>query len=136
MAELPSTPVCSLVRLHSAVTAGRMKAIIAPSIASKVYPSPPIQSSRQWKRENGNRSMRLSVLRSASATAIGFSLPGRSTRVSRGPNLPERRQMTQTLFRNFRMLDPERDELVGGCEILVEGETIREVSERPIRSQA
>src|SRR5256884_3450140 len=44
--------------------------------------------------------------------------------------------MTQTLFRNFRMLDPERDELVGGCEILVEGETIREVSERPIRSQA
>ena len=42
--------------------------------------------------------------------------------------------MTQTLFRNFRMLDPERDELVGGCEILVEGETIREVSERPIRA--
>src|SRR5205807_686421 len=43
--------------------------------------------------------------------------------------------MTQTLFRNFRMLDPERDELVGGCEILVEGESIREVSERPIRAQ-
>src|SRR2546429_3950032 len=42
--------------------------------------------------------------------------------------------MTQTLFRNFRMLDPERDELLGGCEILVEGETIREVSERPIRT--
>src|SRR5712664_3858321 len=42
--------------------------------------------------------------------------------------------MTQTLFRNFRMLDPDRDELVGGCEILVEGETIREVSERPIRT--
>src|SRR5437764_200584 len=42
--------------------------------------------------------------------------------------------MTQTLFRNFRMLDPERDELAGGCEILVEGETIREVSERPIRA--
>src|SRR5437867_11439693 len=42
--------------------------------------------------------------------------------------------MTQTLFRNFRMLDPERDELVGGCEILVEGDTIREVSERPIRA--
>src|SRR2546426_1373874 len=42
--------------------------------------------------------------------------------------------MTQTLFRNFRMLDPERDELVGGCEILVEGETICEVSERPIRA--
>src|SRR5438552_10945507 len=41
--------------------------------------------------------------------------------------------MTQTLFRNFRMLDPERNELLGGCEILVEGQTIREVSERPIR---
>jgi imidazolonepropionase-like amidohydrolase len=43
--------------------------------------------------------------------------------------------MAQTLFRNFRMLDPERDELAGGCEILVEGERIREVSERPIRAQ-
>jgi imidazolonepropionase-like amidohydrolase len=42
--------------------------------------------------------------------------------------------MTQILFRNFRMLDPERDELAGGCEILVEGERIREVSERPIRA--
>src|SRR2546423_3409953 len=43
--------------------------------------------------------------------------------------------MTQTLFRNFRMLDPERDELAGGFEILVDGERIREVSERPIRTQ-
>ena len=42
--------------------------------------------------------------------------------------------MGQILFRNFRMLDPERDELVGGCEMLVEGERIREVSERPIRA--
>src|SRR5215469_17254348 len=42
--------------------------------------------------------------------------------------------MEQILLRNFRMLDPERDELVGGCEILVEGERIREVSERPIRA--
>jgi imidazolonepropionase-like amidohydrolase len=42
--------------------------------------------------------------------------------------------MTQILFRNFRMLDPERDELAGGYEILVEGERIREVSERPIRA--
>src|SRR2546427_2993889 len=42
--------------------------------------------------------------------------------------------MTQTLFTNFRMLAHERDELVGGCEILFEGETIREVSERPIRA--
>lgn len=42
--------------------------------------------------------------------------------------------MAQILFRNFRMLDPERDELVGGCELLVEGETIREVSETPLRA--
>jgi imidazolonepropionase-like amidohydrolase len=38
------------------------------------------------------------------------------------------------LFRNFRMLDPERDELAGGHELLVEGDVIREVSERPIRA--
>ena len=42
--------------------------------------------------------------------------------------------MTQIVFRNFHMLDPERDELAGGYEILVEGERIREVSERPIRA--
>jgi imidazolonepropionase-like amidohydrolase len=40
----------------------------------------------------------------------------------------------QTLFRNFQMLDPERDEAVPGFELLVEGERIREVSERPIKS--
>jgi len=40
----------------------------------------------------------------------------------------------QTLFRNFRMLDPERDEIVDGFELLVEGERIREVSDRPIRA--
>ena len=42
--------------------------------------------------------------------------------------------MAQILFRNFRMLDPERDELVGGCEILVEGERIREIAERTVRA--
>ena len=42
--------------------------------------------------------------------------------------------MGQILFRNLRMLDPERDELAGGYEILVEGERIREVSEKPIRA--
>ena len=42
--------------------------------------------------------------------------------------------MGQTLFRNFRMLDPERDEIVDGFELLVEGERIREVSDRPIRA--
>ncbi len=42
--------------------------------------------------------------------------------------------MGQTLFRNFRMLDPERDQIVGGFELLVEDERIREVSERPIKA--
>jgi len=38
----------------------------------------------------------------------------------------------QLLFRNFEMLDPERDETLGGFELLVEDERIRELSERPI----
>lgn len=38
------------------------------------------------------------------------------------------------LFRNMRMLDPERDETVGGFEILIEGNRIREVSDVPITS--
>ena len=42
--------------------------------------------------------------------------------------------MTQLLFKNFRMLDPERDEIAPGHEILVEGETIREVADRPIKA--
>ncbi|MGF1611992.1 MAG: amidohydrolase family protein [Kiloniellales bacterium] len=42
--------------------------------------------------------------------------------------------MSQHLFQNFRMLDPERDECLDGFELLVEGERIREVSDRPIRS--
>jgi imidazolonepropionase-like amidohydrolase len=42
--------------------------------------------------------------------------------------------LDQILFKNFRMLDPERDEIAGGCEILVEGDSIREVSERPIKA--
>jgi len=42
----------------------------------------------------------------------------------------------QTLFRNFRMLDPERDGIVGGFELLVEGERIREVSDRPVKADA
>jgi imidazolonepropionase-like amidohydrolase len=44
--------------------------------------------------------------------------------------------LPQILFRNFRMLDPERDEIADGHEILVEGETIREVSGRPIKAPA
>jgi imidazolonepropionase-like amidohydrolase len=42
--------------------------------------------------------------------------------------------LAQILFKNFRMLDPELDEIAGGHEILVEGETIREVSARPIKA--
>src|SRR5690606_31647709 len=42
----------------------------------------------------------------------------------------------QTLFRNFRMLDPERDAIAGGFELLVEDDRIREVSDRPIKAEA
>jgi cytosine/adenosine deaminase-related metal-dependent hydrolase len=41
---------------------------------------------------------------------------------------------SQYLFKNFEMLDPEQDELRGGHELLVEGELIREVSDRPIKA--
>ncbi len=42
--------------------------------------------------------------------------------------------MTLHHFRNFGMLDPEVGAILGGHEILVEGDTIREVSDRPIKS--
>src|SRR5215813_590005 len=42
--------------------------------------------------------------------------------------------MTQYLFRNLQLLDPAKDRLVGGCEVLVEGELIREVAEHPIQA--
>ena len=42
--------------------------------------------------------------------------------------------MTQYLFKNFQMLDPEHDELRGGHELLVEGDRIKEVSGRPIKA--
>ncbi|WP_108662895.1 metal-dependent hydrolase family protein [Acuticoccus kandeliae] len=40
--------------------------------------------------------------------------------------------MGQFLFKNFGMLDPTKDEILGGHELLVEGNLIREVSDRPI----
>jgi len=40
--------------------------------------------------------------------------------------------MTRYLFRNVRLLDPGKDRLADGHEVLVEGEAIREVSERPV----
>jgi imidazolonepropionase-like amidohydrolase len=41
--------------------------------------------------------------------------------------------MAVYLFRNFEMLDPEAGELSSGHELLVEGDTIREVSAAPIK---
>ena len=41
--------------------------------------------------------------------------------------------MSQFLFRNFSLLDPRWDEPRGGYEVLVEGDTIREVSSKPIK---
>ena len=43
--------------------------------------------------------------------------------------------MTQYLFRNVQLLDPARDRLLGGHEVLVEGERIREVSDRPLQAR-
>jgi imidazolonepropionase-like amidohydrolase len=43
--------------------------------------------------------------------------------------------MAQLLFRNFRMLEPEAGELQDGFELLVEGDAIREVSDRPIKAE-
>src|SRR4051812_31617869 len=42
----------------------------------------------------------------------------------------------QFLFRNMQLLDPRWDEPRGGYQVLVEGDAIREVSERPIKSAA
>ncbi|MEI2385565.1 amidohydrolase family protein [Breoghania sp. JC706] len=42
--------------------------------------------------------------------------------------------MGQLLFKNFSMLDPELDAPVGGHELLIEGDRIREVSDTPIRA--
>jgi imidazolonepropionase-like amidohydrolase len=44
----------------------------------------------------------------------------------------DRDAMSQYLFKNFAMLDPEHDELIGGHELLVEGDRIKEVAARPI----
>jgi len=41
--------------------------------------------------------------------------------------------MTRYLFKNAQLLDPSHDRLLGGHEVLVEGEQIREVSDRPIQ---
>ena len=43
--------------------------------------------------------------------------------------------MSQILFRNFSLLDPRWDEARGGYEVLVEGEHIKEVSDKPIKAR-
>lgn len=43
--------------------------------------------------------------------------------------------MTQLLFTGGRLLDPAQDTLLDGMGVLVEGATVREVSDRPIRSE-
>jgi len=43
--------------------------------------------------------------------------------------------MTQLLFRNFQLLEPEVGELQGGCELLVEGDKVKEISSKPIKQQ-
>jgi imidazolonepropionase-like amidohydrolase len=40
--------------------------------------------------------------------------------------------MTRHIFRNVQLLDPAHDQLLGGREVLVEDDRIREVSERPL----
>src|SRR5215218_6841252 len=46
-----------------------------------------------------------------------------------------RGKMAQLLFRNFQLLEPEVGELRGGHELLVEGDTVRETSDKPIKAQ-
>jgi len=40
------------------------------------------------------------------------------------------------LFRGGRFLDPHKDTLQDGIEVLVEGDTVREVTDTPIRSES
>jgi imidazolonepropionase-like amidohydrolase len=42
--------------------------------------------------------------------------------------------MPQLLFRNARLFDPRQDELLDGASVLVEDDTVREVSTRPIQA--
>ena len=42
--------------------------------------------------------------------------------------------MAQILFKNAKLLDPHADAIQGGFSVLVEGESIREVSAKPINA--
>ena len=43
--------------------------------------------------------------------------------------------MNQILFRNFQLLEPANGELVGGHELLVEADRVRELSATAIKSK-
>src|SRR2546430_1078784 len=45
-----------------------------------------------------------------------------------------RAKMVQLLFRNFHLLEPDVGALQGGFELLVEGDTVKETSDKPIKS--
>jgi imidazolonepropionase-like amidohydrolase len=54
-----------------------------------------------------------------------------------GCALPEEKPaMPMLLFRNFRLLEPAFGEVRSGYELLVEGDTIRELSDKPIKAEA
>ena len=42
--------------------------------------------------------------------------------------------MASYLFHGRRFLDPRKDDLLEGVEVLVEGDRVKEVSDRPIKS--
>jgi imidazolonepropionase-like amidohydrolase len=42
--------------------------------------------------------------------------------------------MAQILFKNANLLDPHADSLQGGVSVLVEGESIHDVSAKPIQA--
>src|ERR1700747_323420 len=44
--------------------------------------------------------------------------------------------MSSFLFSGGRFLDPRRGELLDGIEVLVEGERVKEVADRPVKSAA
>ena len=50
------------------------------------------------------------------------------------PQEPAALMSQQILFRNFELLEPSFGELRGGYQLLVEGDTIRELSDKPIKA--
>src|SRR4029078_11662512 len=50
------------------------------------------------------------------------------------PQEPAALMSKAILFRNFELLEPSFGELRGGYELLAEGDTIRELSDKPIRA--